>query len=151
MDNSNPVIETHLTIKQAIQVLLLGLIFGFVMTQSQAISWYRIYEMFRFESFHMYGIIGSTVVLGVLLTRAIRRFRLRDIDGNPIFIADKAPGWKRYLFGGLLFGLGWGLVGACPGPMFVLMGHGLLSAGVILVFAILGTWIYGLIRHVLPH
>lgn len=147
MDNS----QTTYSRSTMARIFVLGLVFGLVMTQSQAIAWYRIYEMFRFESFHMYGIIGSTVGLGMILTRFIRRYRMRDFEGNPIVLADKSPGWKRYLIGGLFFGLGWALVGACPGPMFVLLGHGIASAGIILGFAIIGTWFYGITRHRLPH
>lgn len=132
-------------------VFAIGLLFGVVMMQSQAISWYRIHEMFRFGSFHMYGIIGSALALGVLITRAIRRLRLKDAHGNPIVLADKAPGWRRYLFGGLLFGLGWALAGACPGPIFVLIGGGVTIALLILLSALLGTLSYGLLKNRLPH
>lgn len=128
-----------------------GILFGVVMTQSQAVSWYRIHEMFRFRSFHMYGIIGSALALGVVVTRLVRRFGLKAADGAPIVLPDKNPGWKRYLLGGSVFGLGWGLAGACPGPMFVLLGNGIWSAAVILAAAMAGTFVYGVLRPRLPH
>jgi hypothetical protein len=130
---------------------LIGLLFGIVMTQSQAISWYRIHEMFRFRSFHMYGIIGTALACGLVATRIIRRSRARDFDGAPIVLPDKAPGWKRYLLGGFVFGLGWALAGACPGPIYILLGHGFLAAGVILLAAIAGTLAYGFLQPRLPH
>jgi|GEM_PF-200881 len=137
--------------KNWLAVFALGILFGVTLTQSQAISWYRIHEMFRFGSFHMYGIIGSALAVGFVITRLIRFKKLKDVHGYPIRLVDKAPGWKRYLFGGLLFGLGWALAGACPGPIFVLIGNGLTNASVLLLSALLGTFSYGLIRHHLPH
>lgn len=128
-----------------------GLLFGMVMVQSQAISWYRIQEMFRFGSFHMYGIIASALAVATWVTWVIRRRGLNDIYGIPIEIADKAPGWRRYLFGGILFGLGWALAGACPGPIFVLIGHGIYQALIVLLAALAGTFAYGLLRESLPH
>lgn len=122
-----------------------------VLTKSEAVSWYRIYEMFRFESFHMYGIIGTAVVVGVLGIQLIKRRQIKDIEGKPIVIADKEPGSARYWIGGLIFGLGWGLVGACPGPIFILLGAGFWSVGLILVGALLGTFLYGVLRDKLPH
>lgn len=128
-----------------------GLFFGVVMTQSQAISWYRIHEMFRFGSFHMYGIIASALALATAVTWVIRRRGLKDLYGLTIEITDKAPGWKRYLYGGILFGLGWALAGACPGPIFVMLGQGMTNAAVVLLSALAGTFAYGALRERLPH
>ena len=107
-----------------IQLLVLGVLFGIIMSKSEAISWFRIYEMFKFQSFHMYGIIGTAVILGLIITRIIKKYQLKDFNGEKIVIADKEMSVFRYLLGGVIFGLGWALVGACPGPMFVLLGHG---------------------------
>jgi len=101
--------------------LLIGVLFGVVMTKSQAISWYRIQEMFRFQSFHMYGIIGTAVLLGILMLQGMRRFDFKSIEGNSVEEKIFNPGYKRYLFGGIVFGLGWALSGACPGPLYVLV------------------------------
>lgn len=131
--------------------LLIGFVFGIVMYKSQAVSWYRIYEMFRFESFHMYGIIMSAVALGVVLVALIKKIKAKNIAKEVIQIAPKEKGLKRYLFGGILFGLGWALAGACPGPMFVLVGTGALSLLIVIAFATLGTFVYGLLKDKLPH
>lgn len=131
--------------------LLVGVIFGITMSQSEAASWYRIYEMFMFQSFHMFGIIGVAVVLGILGTWLIKKYRIKDLKGDPIQFADKQKGVWRYLLGGFIFGLGWALAGACPGPMFVLVGQGWPSLMIVIIFAVIGTWVYGLIRHKLPH
>lgn len=131
--------------------LLIGLLFGFVMVKSEAASWYRIQEMFRFESFHMYGIILSAVVTSFLATQLLQALA----QGNPkrpaFRITPKQPGWQRYLMGGTLFGLGWGLAGACPGPMFALLGAGIFPMVVMLLFAVLGTYLYGKFQAQLPH
>ena len=134
-----------------LRFLAIGFVFGVVMLQSGAASWFRIYEMFRFESFHMYGIIGSALALGVVVVAAIKRFGLRDVDGHAIRFADKDKTWTRYLVGGSLFGAGWALVGACPGPLFVLLGAGFAPVLVIIASAVLGTYTYGVLRERLPH
>lgn len=134
-----------------LKFLLVGIIFGIVMAKSEAISWYRIQEMFRFQGFHMYGIIGTAVVLGVIGVALIKKFKLRDIDGNAIQFYPKAKSVPRYLIGGILFGLGWALSGACPGPMVVNLGYGFLTFGVVFLFAIIGTYLYGAIKDRLPH
>ena len=134
-----------------IKFLLVGLVFGIVLTKSEAVSWYRIYEMFHFQSFHMYGIIGTAVVVGVIGIQLIKRNNIKDITGQPIVIPDKAKGFKNYLIGGLIFGLGWGLVGTCPGPIFILIGAGFIAIGIVLIGALLGTYLYGLLRDKLPH
>jgi len=134
-----------------LKFIAIGTLFGIVMAKSGAISWYRIQEMFHFQSFHMYGIIGSAVVLGVILTQVIKRRKLRDLSGHPIVIPDKKLSLWRYLLGGTIFGTGWALTGACPGPMFVLLGQGYLPLLVVIASATLGTFLYGLVKHKLPH
>lgn len=134
-----------------IKYLLVGFLFGIVLTKSEAVSWYRIYEMFQFQSFHMYGIIGVAVFTGIIGIQIIKRNNIKDIQGKPIVIADKEKGSFRYWVGGLFFGLGWALVGACPGPIFILIGAGFWSVAVILLGAMIGTFIYGLLKDRLPH
>ena len=131
--------------------ILVGYIFGIVLTKSEAVSWYRIYEMFQFQSFHMYGIIGVAVVVGIIGIQIIKRSGANDIQGKKIEIADKEAGSARYWVGGLCFGLGWALVGACPGPIFILLGAGIWPVIFILIGALLGTFIYGLLKDKLPH
>ncbi|MBW3517858.1 YeeE/YedE family protein [Flavobacterium sp. NKUCC04_CG] len=131
--------------------LFLGMFFGIALFKSGAASWFRIYEMFQFDSFHMYGIIGSALVLAVLAVQLIKRKKIKDISGNPIVFQDKKKGLVRYVVGGIIFGLGWALGGACPGPMFVLLGAGFFPMGVAIIGALLGTWIYGLVQNKLPH
>jgi len=132
--------------------LLSGLFFGFVLVKSEVISWFRIQEMFRFDAFHMYGIIGLAVVVAMISIQLIKKWNVKDSDGNAITIPPKDSSQvTRYLLGGTLFGLGWALTGACPGPLFTLAGAGY---GIILVpiaSAILGTWAYGVLRPKLPH
>ena len=134
-----------------LKYILVGFIFGIVLTKSEAVSWYRIYEMFQFQSFHMYGIIGVAVITGIIGVQIIKRFKVKDLNGNPIIITDKEPGSVRYWVGGLLFGLGWALVGACPGPIFILLGAGIFPVLFILIGALLGTFIYGILKNKLPH
>ena len=130
---------------------IVGFIFGIVLTKCEAVSWYRIYEMFQFQSFHMYGIIGVAIATGVIGIQIIKRKKLKDIDGFEIEILDKEKGSIRYWIGGLIFGLGWALVGACPGPIFILIGAGFMSVGFILIGAMLGTFLYGVLKNKLPH
>jgi uncharacterized protein len=134
-----------------LKFLLAGILFGIVMVKSEAVSWYRIQEMFRFQSFHMYGIIGTAVTLGVAGVMMIKKFGLRDIGGNPILFFPKDKSITRYLAGGTLFGMGWALSGACPGPIVVNIGYGYLTMIVVFLFAIFGTYIYGLMKDRLPH
>lgn len=131
--------------------LLIGIFFGIIMLKSEAASWFRIYEMFQFKSFHMYGIIGSALVFGVVMVQLIKKFKIKTIDGNPIRFIDKDPSIVRYLIGGIIFGLGWALAGACPGPMFTLVGAGFLPIVIVITGALLGTWFYGLLKNKLPH
>lgn len=134
-----------------LKYLLVGFVFGVVLTKSEAVSWYRIYEMFQFDSFHMYGIIMTAIVTGVIGIQIIKRYKIKDINGFPIEIQDKEKGTFRYWIGGLFFGLGWAMVGACPGPIFILIGAGFISVGFIFIGALVGTFLYGVIKDKLPH
>ncbi len=134
-----------------LKYILVGFIFGIVLTKSEAVSWYRIYEMFQFHSFHMYGIIMVAIGVGTIGVQMIKRNNIKDYKGNPIVIADKEPGSFRYWIGGLFFGLGWALVGACPGPIFILIGAGFWSVILILIGALLGTFLYGVLKDRLKH
>ena len=134
-----------------IKFLIAGILFGVVMTKSEAISWYRIQEMFRFQAFQMYGIIGTAVVLGVIGVAIIKKFKLKDIYGSAVQFHPKEKSVIRYLIGGTIFGLGWALTGACPGPIVVNIGCGFLSMIVVFVFALLGTYLYGIVKDKLPH
>lgn len=136
---------------KSIKYVLAGILFGIVMSKSEAISWYRIQEMFRFQSFHMYGIIGTAVVLGIAITHIIKKFNLRDFYGSRIVFQPKDFSVSRYLIGGTVFGLGWTLTGACPGPMFVNIGYGYWAILIAIGGAILGTYLYGVVREKLPH
>jgi len=132
--------------------LLLGIAFGFVLSRSEVISWFRIQEMFRFQSFRMYGIIGSAIATAALSVALIKRAGLKAVDGEKILIPPTPPdGWIRYAAGGTIFGLGWALTGACPGPLFVLIGDGVPVMTVAVISALAGTWTYGWLRPRLPH
>ena len=134
-----------------LKYILVGFFFGIVLTKAEAVSWYRIYEMFQFQSFHMYGIIMTAIFVGVVGIQIIKRNKLKDIDGNLLTIQDKEKGSARYWIGGVLFGLGWAMVGACPGPIFILLGAGFMSVGIILLGALIGTFLYGVLKDKLPH
>ncbi|TAI47304.1 DUF6691 family protein [Flagellimonas allohymeniacidonis] len=131
--------------------LFVGIFFGIVLFKSEAASWFRIYEMFQFDAFHMYGIIGSALVLGIVQIQLIKRFNIKSFYGEKIVFIPKDRGYARYILGGILFGLGWALAGACPGPMFVLAGAGYFPILIALGAAILGTYCYGILRSRLPH
>lgn len=131
--------------------IITGIFFGIVMTKSEAISWYRIQEMFRFQSFHMYGIIGTAVLLGTTAVYLIKNRKIKDLKKEPIIFPPKEVGWKRYLIGGTIFGLGWALTGSCPGPIFVNIGYGYLGMVVVAIGAVAGTYLYGAIKNKLPH
>jgi uncharacterized membrane protein YedE/YeeE len=134
-----------------IKFLLVGIVFGIVLVKSEAVSWYRIYEMFKFESFHMYGIIGTAVFTGVLLLLLAKLLKIKNMDGNLMTVPPKDKGATRYLLGGTIFGLGWALSGACPGPMYILVGTGAFSIFIVILAAIFGTYVYGLLKNKLPH
>ena len=127
-----------------------GALFGFILTKSEAVSWFRIQEMFHFQSFHMYGIIGSAIVTGLITTQLIKRNRIKTFSGQDIQ-------WPQYQFskglmiGGFIFGLGWSMTGACPGPLFILTGNGYTVMAVALLSAIAGTYLYGWLKPKLPH
>lgn len=137
--------------KRTAGYLLIGIFFGIVMYKSEAASWFRIYEMFHFDSFHMYGIIGSALFLGIIGVQLIKRSNGKSFFGEPIKITPKERGFKNYLFGGIIFGLGWALAGACPGPIYTLIGAGYVSILVVLLGALGGAFLYGLLRKYLPH
>lgn len=134
-----------------IKFLLLGTLFGVVLVKAEVVSWYRIQEMFRFQGFHMYGVIGSAVLLGIVVTTFIKWKKLKTFQGEQIKIEPKDFSIARYLYGGILFGLGWALTGACPGPVYILIGYGFTVFIPVLLSAILGTFVYGLVRKKLPH
>ncbi|SHF35476.1 DUF6691 family protein [Pedobacter caeni] len=136
---------------KSLKYILAGILFGIIMTKSEAVSWFRIYEMFRFQSFQMYGIIGTAVVLGIIAVFLIKKMQWKDVAHHPILFKDKEPPYARYLIGGTIFGLGWALTGACPGPMFVNLGYGYLTMAIVIIGALLGTFLYGLIKDKLPH
>lgn len=136
---------------KTVAYLFIGTFFGIVMYKSEAASWFRIYEMFRFDSFHMYGIMGSALLIGIIGVQLIKKGNLHSFFGAPIKIAPKERGFKKYLFGGIIFGLGWALAGACPGPIYVLIGAGYLTVLLILIGALLGALLYGMLRKKLPH
>ncbi|RQP13710.1 MAG: transporter [Chryseobacterium sp.] len=160
--NSNPndirsldavcVNESELTHKwwHNIKYLIVGILFGVVFVKAEVISWFRIQEMFRFQSFHMYGVIGSAVLTGVLSVAAIKKFKIKTIYGEQIKLSPKSFN-KGQIYGGLIFGLGWAMTGACPGPMYAQVGTGATVVLVTLLSAIAGTWVYGRFRDRLPH
>lgn len=133
-----------------LKYLAMGALFGIILTKAEVISWYRIQEMFRLQSFHMFGVIGSAVVVGAISVFLIKRFKARTIYGEPIVLEDKKFN-KGQIFGGLMFGFGWAMTGACPGPLFAQIGTGATVVVVTLLSAIAGTWVYGLLRERLPH
>ncbi len=127
-----------------IPFLIVGIFFGIVLTKSEVISWFRIHEMFRFESIHMYGVIGTAVALGVVIIGVMKRYRTLDFSPTPLSV-------RRHLISGSIFGLGWALAGSCPGPMYTLLGTGYWMFLLIILSAIAGTYTYGLLRDKLPH
>lgn len=134
-----------------VKFLLVGIVFGIVLVKSEAASWYRIYEMFRFQSFHMYGIIGTAIASGILFLQLSKRSNLKSLNGAEIYVPKKDKGFIRFIVGGIIFGLGWALIGACPGPMYVLLGTGVYSMLIVIGAAVIGTFIYGLLKDKLPH
>ena len=133
-----------------IKYLFLGMLFGFILVKTEVISWFRIQEMFRLQSFHMYGVIGSAIVTGMISIFLIKKFKIKTFGGEEINITPRHFD-KGQIFGGLLFGIGWALTGACPGPLYAQVGSGFLTVIITLFSAIMGTWVYGRARHLLPH
>lgn len=150
--NAMCVNESHLDkpLSNNIKYGLLGIVFGIVFVKAEIISWFRIQEMFRLESFHMYGVIGSAVVVGIISVFLIKRYNAKSMEGEKIKLDDKKFN-KGQIYGGLIFGLGWGITGACPGPLFAQIGTGATVILVTLLSAIAGTWVYGRFREKLPH
>ncbi|MFB6457908.1 DUF6691 family protein [Chitinophaga sp. Hz27] len=133
-----------------IKYLFAGIYFGIVLVKSQVISWFRIQEMFQLTSFHMYGVIGTAIFTGIISIQIIKRYNIKTFGGDPIVIAPKQFD-KGQIFGGLIFGLGWAITGACPGPLFAQIGSGFTVVVITLLSAIAGTWLYGLLEKKLPH
>ena len=157
---TNPVVGSPTTVHAAARDSVLGLLaylavgtlFGVVLTKAEVVSWYRIQEMFRFQSFHMYGIIGSAIVTAAIALQVLKRVGARTANGDRIAMVPKVMGrGTRYWLGGSIFGLGWALVGACPGPLFALLGSGASVFAVVIASAMAGTWAYGVLRPRLPH
>ncbi|MGV6828791.1 MAG: YeeE/YedE family protein [Flavobacteriales bacterium] len=134
-----------------LKFLFLGIIFGIILSKSEAISWYRIYEMFKFQSFHMYGIIGSAVVVGMIIFKFFRNGKIKNFQGEKIIVAPKKKGFYRNILGGIIFGFGWALAGACPGPMFILLGRGVIAIIVVIFGSVLGAFLYHAFKNKLPH
>ncbi|MFN0728318.1 DUF6691 family protein [Polaribacter gochangensis] len=134
-----------------IKFLAIGTLFGIILSKSEVVSWYRIYEMFKFQSFHMFGIIGSAVVISMVLMQLFEKEKIKNFNGEKIITKEKKKGLIRTLVGGTIFGLGWALAGACPGPMFVLIGHGITSIFIVLLGATIGAFVYGLLSEKLPN
>lgn len=132
-------------------ILIAGILFGIVMTKSEAVSWYRIQEMFRFQSFHMYGIIGVAAVFGAIMLFLMKKYKFKNYDGHVVQINDKPKTYYASIGGGILFGLGWAMTGACPGPLYVLIGNGYGVILVVIFSALLGTFTYGKLKRRLPH
>jgi uncharacterized membrane protein YedE/YeeE len=133
-----------------LKYVLPGVLFGLVLVKAEIISWYRIQEMFRFQSFHMYGVIGSAVITGVISVQIIKRLKLKTIQGEPVVFSKRHFQWGN-LIGGTIFGFGWALTGACPGPLYAQIGSGNIAVIVTLISAIAGTWVYGVLQPKLPH
>ncbi|WP_236969465.1 DUF6691 family protein [Membranihabitans marinus] len=131
--------------------LILGIVFGVILAKGEVISWFRIQEMFRFDDFHMYGVIGSAVVLGVISLQIIKKLDLKDAYGQSLIPAPKPIAFKQYIFGGVIFGMGWAITGACPGPIYILVGYGYSSYVIVLLAALAGAFLYGILAKYLPH
>ncbi len=136
--------------KKNFKYLIVGVLFGIVFLKAEIVSWFRIQEMFRFQSFHMYGVIGSAVAVGLISVLLIKKFNIKTMAGETVYIKPKTFNWGQVI-GGLMFGFGWALTGACPGPLFAQIGAGFTVVIVTLLSAIAGTWFYGLIKNKLPH
>jgi len=134
-----------------IKFLLIGILFGIILTKAEVVSWFRIYEMFKFQSFHMYGVIGSAVVVGIILMQLFKSQKIKNFKGKAIVVTPREKGLSKNLIGGIIFGFGWALGGACPGPMFALIGKGVVPILVVLFGATLGAFAYRGVKHKLPH
>ena len=134
-----------------IKFLIIGVLFGIILSKTEVVSWYRIYEMFKFQSFHMYGVIGSAVVIGIVFMQLFKKGVIKDYLGNQVIVQEKEKGFIKTILGGTIFGLGWALSGACPGPLYVLIGQGFLPILIVLLGAVLGAFIYGLLSKKLPN
>lgn len=133
-----------------IKYAVVGMLFGIVFVKAEIISWYRIQEMFRLHSFHMYGVIGTAIVVGMISVWIIKKFKVKTMQGETVIFHTKQFQWGN-IIGGTMFGLGWAITGACPGPLFAQIGSGFFAVIVTLLSAIAGTWVYGLLRDKLPH
>jgi uncharacterized membrane protein YedE/YeeE len=133
-----------------VKYLILGLIFGIILTKSEVVSWFRIQEMFRFDSFHMYGIIGSAIIVAAVFNYIIMKSKVKSFNGE-VILMEKRPLHRGAVYGGIIFGFGWAFTGACPGPLFALVGNGYSIILVALLFALMGTWVYGYLQNRLPH
>jgi hypothetical protein len=140
-----------MNIKRNIIYLLIGILFGIVLTKGEAVSWYRIHEMFHFGSFWMYGIIGTAVVLGAVVIMVMKKLKAKSFYGEDPLYENKEKTVPRHLYGGIIFGLGWALTGACPGPLYILVGQGYIVMIVVILSAAIGAFVYGVLRDKLPH
>lgn len=146
----NDQIKTENLVLSNLKYLVLGTLFGIVLVKAEIISWYRIQEMFRLHAFHMYGVIGTAVVVGAISVWVIKKFRIKTLQNEDVVFHQKKFHWGN-VYGALIFGLGWALTGACPGPLFAQIGSGFVAVAATLASAIAGTWVYGLLRDRLPH
>jgi uncharacterized protein len=133
-----------------VKYMVVGIIFGIVFVKAEIISWFRIQEMFRLQSFHMYGVIGTAIIVGIISIQIIKRFKIKTINSETIKIDDKTFN-KGQIYGGLIFGLGWAITGACPGPLFAQIGSGFMAVFITFMSAVAGTWLYGAFKNKLPH
>lgn len=134
-----------------IRLLIIGVAFGFVLAKGEVISWFRVYEMFRFESIHLFGVIGTAVIVSMFFNQLMKRSKMKDIDGKTIEIPKFYDGIVQYLIGGTIFGIGWALTGSCPGPLYIQIGYGTTVMIVAVISALLGSFLYGLVKNYLPH
>lgn len=133
-----------------LKFLFIGTLFGILITKSEVISWFRIQEMFRFQSFHMYGVIASAVITGLIGIQVLKKLKVKSVSSEPIQYPKKEFSTGTWI-GGFMFGMGWALTGACPGPLFALMGSGVFAISVVILSALAGTWVYGFLKPSLPH
>lgn len=143
--------EKKFNLKNIVSSIAVGIYFGIILTESQAVSWYRIQEMFYFKSFHMFGLLGSAIATGAISLWIIKRFKIKSIHHNPIEVKDKPFEWKANFGGGILFGLGWGLTGACSAPLFISIGLDWKIGLILLMGALIGTYLYALVKDKIPH